>query len=228
MLKSKLLSLILVIAVIFSACLTTGENRHIKPVNSEANAPVKDPRPHYLEQAEASFQKGKELILAGDIDGAVYYFDRVINILLDTEEAAKTFNHQEYIEHYTRRISEIELSYLKDRSLSSGTIEEHEAFLDEVISTPLFPPSAQEIQIIQEKMDHQGPQYTIPITINSRVVSFIKAFRGTRKKNIRNALNRSVEYIDEFKRIFKEQGLPGDLAYLPLTGVWSPGGLGGG
>jgi len=216
MLKSKLLSLILVIAVIFSACLTTGGNRHIKPVNSEANAPVKDPRPHYLEQAEASFQKGKELILAGDIDGAVYYFDRVINILLDTEEAAKTFNHQEYIEHYTRRISEIELSYLKDRSLSSGTIEEHEAFLDEVISTPLFPPSAQEIQIIQEKMDHQGPQYTIPITINSRVVSFIKAFRGTRKKNIRNALNRSVEYIDEFKRIFKEQGLPGDLAYLPL------------
>lgn len=216
MLKSRLLSLILVITVICSACLTSGGDRHIKPVNSEANAPIKDLRPHYLKQAEASFQKGKELILAGDIEGAVYYFDRVINILLDTEAAAKTFNHQGYIEHYTRKISEIELSYLKDRSLSSGTLEEHEAFLDEVISTPLFPPSAHEIQKIQEKTDHQGPQYTIPITINSKVVSFIKAFRSIRKKNIRNALNRSVEYIDEFKRIFKEQGLPGDLAYLPL------------
>jgi membrane-bound lytic murein transglycosylase D len=216
MLKSRLLSLVFVIIVIFSACLTRGGDRHIKPVNSEVNAPVKDPRPLYLKQAEASFQKGKELILAGDIEGAVYYFDRVINILLDTEEAAKTSNHQEYIEHYTREISEIELSFLKDRSLSSGPIEEHEAFSDEVISTLLFPPSAQEIQIIREKMDHQGPQYTIPITINPKVVSFIKAFRGIRKKNIQNALNRSVEYIDEFKRIFKEHGLPGDLAHLPL------------
>ena len=129
MLKSRLLSLILVIVVIFSGCLTTGGGRHIKPVNSEANAPVKDLRPHHLKQAEASFQKGKELILAGDIEGAVFYFDRVINILLDTEEAAKTFNHQGYLEHYTRKISEIELSYLKDRALSSRTLEEHEPFL---------------------------------------------------------------------------------------------------
>jgi membrane-bound lytic murein transglycosylase D len=216
MLKSRLLSLILVIAVIFSACATTGGNRHIKPASSEASTPVKDLQPNYLKQAEASFQKGKELFFAGDIEEAIYYFDRVINILLDTEEAVKVFNHQEYIEHYTREISEIELSYLKDRQQSSGPQEEHEAFLDEVISTPLFPPSAHEIQKIQEQMDHQGPQYTIPITINSKVVSFIKAFRTTRKQNIRNALNRSVEYIDEFKRIFKEQGLPEDLAYLPL------------
>ncbi len=216
MLKSRLLSLILVIAVMCSACLTSGGDRYTKPVNSEANAPVKDLRPPHLKQAEANFQKGKELILEGDIEGAVYYFDRVINILLDTEEAEKTSNHQEYLGHYTREISEIELSYLKDRALSSGTIEEHEAFLDKVISTPLFPPSADEIQKIKEKMDPPGPQYTIPITINPKVVSFIKAFRNIRKKNIQNALNRSVEYIDQFKRIFKEHGLPEGLAYLPL------------
>jgi membrane-bound lytic murein transglycosylase D len=216
MLKSRLISLLLVIVVIFSACLTSGGDRHIKTANHEANAPVKDLRPNYLKEAETNFQKGKELILTGDIEGAVYYFDRVIDILLDTEAAEKTSNHQAYLEHYTRKISEIELSYLKERSQSSGTLEEHEAFLDEVISTPLFPPSAREVQKIQEKMDHQGPEYTIPITINSKVVSFIKAFRGIRKKSIQDALNRSVEYIDEFKRIFKEQGLPEDLAYLPL------------
>ncbi len=218
MLKSRLLYLILVIAVILSACATTGGNRNIKPAAaaSEASTPVKEPQPLYLKQAEASYQKGKELFLAGDSEGAVYYFDRAINILLDTEEAAKAFNHQEYLEHYTREISEIELNYLKDRQQSSGPQEEQETFLDEVISIPLFPPSAQEIEEIQEKMDQQGPQYTIPITINSQVVSFIKAFRSTRKKNIQNALNRSVEYINEFKRIFKEQGLPEDLAYLPL------------
>ena len=216
MLKTRLLFLILVIAVICGACLTNGGDRQIKVVNSEANTPVKDPRPPYLKQAETCFQKGKELIIAGDIEGADYYFDRVISILQDAEETEKTFNHQEYLEHYTRKISGIEMNYMKTRSPSSGTVEEHEGYLDEVITTPLFPPSAQEIKVIREKTDHQGPQYTIPITINPKVVSFIKAFRGIRKKNIRNALNRSVEYIDEFKRIFKEQGLPEDLAYLPL------------
>jgi membrane-bound lytic murein transglycosylase D len=203
-------------ALICSACLTRRGEHQINPVNSEANPPVKDLRPHYLKQAQASFQKGKELILSGDIEGAVYYFDRVINILLDTDEAEKTFNHQGYIEHYTRKISEIEFGYWQDRWMASASVEEHEAFVDEVISTPLFPPSAHEIQKIQEKMDRQGPQYTIPITINSKVVSFIKAFRTVRKKNIQKALNRSAEYIDEFKRIFKGQGLPEDLSYLPL------------
>ena len=87
---------------------------------------------------------------------------------------------------------------------------------DEVISTDLFPPSIEEIEITLGKTGLQDPWGTIPITINPQVVSFIKAFRSTRKKNICNALNRSVEYIDEFKRIFKEQGIPGDLAYLPL------------
>lgn len=161
MLKSKQLSLILIVAVIYSACLTSGGDYQIKSVNCEANTPV--------------------------------------------------------IKHYTRKITEIELNYIKDRSPSSATVKEHEGYLDEVISTELFPPSAQEIKVIRETMDHQKPQYSIPITINPKVVSFIKAFRGIRKKNIQNALNRSVEYIDEFKRIFKEQGLPEDLAYLPLV-----------
>lgn len=152
--KSRLISLILVIVLIFSACLISGVDRHIKPVNSEANTPVKDLRPHHLKQAEASSQKGKELILASDVD--------------------------------------------------------------EVISPLLFPPSAHEIQKILENTFHRRPQNTIPITTNSKVDSFIRAFRSSRKKKIQSALNRSIEYIDEFKRIFKEQGLPEDLAYLPL------------
>jgi membrane-bound lytic murein transglycosylase D len=214
MLKNRLISFILFVVVAFSACSTTGGVRQLK--NTKTDAPVTDLRPNHLKQAETNFQKGKELLLTGDIEGAKYYFDRAINILLDTGPTSKTFNHRGYLDHYLAKISGIELSYLKDRSLSSRSIEEHEAFLDEVISTPLFPPSKLEIQQIQEKMESQEPEYSIPITINSKVVSFIKAFRSIRRKNIQNALNRSLEYIDKFKQIFKDMGLPTDLAYLPL------------
>jgi membrane-bound lytic murein transglycosylase D len=196
-----------------SGCLTKGGSRIKTAVDT--HVPVKNMDSEYLRQAEEYFRKGKELILAEDIDGARSYFDRVMDILLDTK-AINMANHQEYLNHYSREISEIELSYLEDQALSSENSEEHEAFLAEVISTPLFPPTANEIRKIREKMDQLKPKYTIPITINSKVVSFIKAFSSIRKKNIQNALNRSVEYIDEFKKIFKQYELPEDLAYLPM------------
>lgn len=60
------------------------------------------------------------------------------------------------------------------------------------------------------------PVYSIPITMNNQVWAFIKAYRGVRRQNIQNALNRSTEFIEDFKRIFREHGMPEDLAYLPI------------
>jgi membrane-bound lytic murein transglycosylase D len=214
--KNRLLLSILCIAVICGACSITGKKTGVKTRPAPGDTPASDTSPPYLQRAEDQFQKGKELLLAGDIQGAKAYFDKVINLLLDTAPATKAWNHKALLQQYLDKISEIELSYLKDQSLSSASLEKHEAFLDEVISTPLFPPSELEIRQIKEKMDRQEPQYSIPITINSQVVSFIKAFQKIRRKNIQNALNRSVEYIDEFKKIFKSQGVPEDLAYLPM------------
>ena len=216
MLKSRLISYLLCVVVGCGACSTTGGVHRVKEAAAGIDTPVQDVRPPYLKRAESNFQKGKELSLAGDIDGARYYFDRVINILLDTESASKTINHRDYLDYYITKISEIEFGYFKDRTQSPQDLNDHESFLDEVISTPLFPPSKLEIQQIQEELNAGEPQYSIPMTINSKVVSFIKAFQNIRRKNIQNALNRSVEYVDEFKRIFKEHGLPEDLAYLPL------------
>ncbi len=222
MLKNKLIRIftcIICIAAVFNACSLSGGKRLLKTENTPLdpdNTPVTEVRPYRLEPVESNFEKGKQRLLSGDLEGAKSYFDRVIDLLLDVDPASKTPGYQDYLYYYITEISGIELSYVKDRLLSSRTIEEHESFLDEVISTPLFPPSEHEIEQLQENLDLQAPQYSIPLTINSQVVSIIKSFRTIRRKNIQNALNRSVEYIDEFKRIFKEQGLPEDLAYLPL------------
>jgi len=216
MLRSRLLSYFLCLVVFFSACSTKVGVRQTRNSDTVMNETAKELLPPYLRRAESNFQKGKSLLLAGDVEGGRYYFDRVVNILLDMEGGSKTFNHRGYLEHYINKISEIEFSYFKDRSLSSENMDRHESFLDEVISTPLFPPSKLEIKQIQDELQGREPQYSIPITINSKVVSFIKAFQNIRRKNIQNALNRSVEYIDGFKKIFRDFGLPEDLAYLPM------------
>lgn len=99
---------------------------------------------------------------------------------------------------------------------TAENIEQQETLLEEMISIPHFKPTKQEVLQFKNNIDNEPPRYTIPITINSRVLSFIKAFKTIRRKGIQRALNRSVEYIEEFKRIFREKGLPEELAYLPI------------
>jgi len=96
--------------------------------------------------------------------------------------------------------------------------EEENSTAEEILSVPLVTPSINEIQKVHEDIDLNPSHsfYSIPITVNSTVVSYLKAFQSKRHKNIQNALNRSVEYIDDFKQIFREYGVPEDMAYLPI------------
>lgn len=96
-------------------------------------------------------------------------------------------------------------------------IEQQESsYMEDMLSAPTFYSPEEEVSQFRRKLEAERPSYSIPITINSSVLSFIKAFRTVRRENISRALNRSVQYIDEFKRMFKEYGIPEDLAYLPL------------
>ena len=58
--------------------------------------------------------------------------------------------------------------------------------------------------------------YSIPVIVNSQVVSFLKAFQTIRHEGIQRALDRSLEFIESFKEIFRKNEIPEDLAYLPI------------
>jgi len=59
-------------------------------------------------------------------------------------------------------------------------------------------------------------EFDFPIEINERVTSIIVAYMEKFKESFQEALNRSGRYLDFIKRVFRERGLPEDLAYLPL------------
>jgi membrane-bound lytic murein transglycosylase D len=170
--------------------------------------------PQYIQRAEQLFHDGETHFENGDIREARSNFDRAVDLLLDSGAGAKTSLEQTHINDLIHRISEIELDYLEESAGENAGA--HAAFIDEVVSTPLYTPSSIEIFRMREEMHRRKPAYSVPITVNSWVVSFIKAFRTVRRQNIQNALNRSVEYIDDFKRIFRSYDIPEDLAYLPV------------
>jgi membrane-bound lytic murein transglycosylase D len=145
--------------------------------------------------------------------GASACFDQSLDALLDA--AGDGPDRRGTLNEYVRKIADIELNYLKDKN--SPENGEHEAFLDQVIATPLFLPSEKDIQDLQQKVGAAAAiTYSVPVIVNSQVVSFLKAFQTIRHEGIQRALDRMGEFIGPFQEIFRRHGVPEDLAYLPI------------
>ncbi len=164
-------------------------------------------------RAEALFLSGKAALDKGDMGRARESFDRSLDVLLAAGEASA--GRDALLADLARRIADIELNYLKDKNGPENG--EHEAFLDQVIATPLFPPSEKDVDDLRQKVGEAAAvPYSLPVVVNPQVVSFLKAFQSIRHDGIQRALDRMVEFIGPFKEIFRGHGLPEDLAYLPI------------
>jgi len=170
-------------------------------------------KPAIVSRAENNFIKGKELLLDGNIDESKYFFDRTVDILMNADTSKPEI--KEYLISYIDAIAEIELEYLKGTK-NNYSKDKNNAFLDEVILTPLFFSSPKEIKRLKKKLRKNKLIFSIPIKINPRVVSFLKAFKNIKHDSIQRALNRSTRYINKFRKIFKKFGIPEDLSYLPI------------
>jgi len=58
--------------------------------------------------------------------------------------------------------------------------------------------------------------FDFPIDLNDKVLAFIGAFSGRSKEKIEASLSRGTKYIPMIHQVLLEEGLPLDLAYLPL------------
>ncbi|HSQ34586.1 MAG TPA: hypothetical protein VLQ89_01215, partial [Candidatus Binatia bacterium] len=176
--------------------------------------PAAAPNPHAapLSRAEACFLQGKTCLEKGDMPGARAYFDRTLDLLMDGAAAGGPAGETGIVlNDYIEKIAAIELNYLKDKN--SPDNEADGAFLDQVIATPLFLPSEKDILDLKQKVNEAAVvTYSIPVVINSQVVSFLKAFQTIRHDGIQRALDRMGEFIGPFQETFRSHGIPEDLA----------------
>ena len=201
MLKNNLVVLLLII-ILLSGC-STGIFK-TDPVESRLRGALK--------KADSFYLKGRSLLNEGKNDAASYYFDRALNILLDLVTADPS--NKEKANSYIRKISALELNYLK--YINDISTEKEKALIDEVINTRLFKPSQKDILKVKNLAVKSEPTFSIPVEINDKVVAFIKAFQSVRHQSIQNSLDRSGIYLKRFKTIFREAEIPEDLAYLPI------------
>ena len=145
-----------------------------------------------LARAESCFQQGKTCLEKGDMPGAREYFDRTLDLLMNSADSGgPSIDTGNILNDYMEKIAAIELNYLKDKNGPEN--EQQEAFLDQVISTPLFSPSEKDVLDLKQKVNETAVvTYSIPVIVNSQVVSFLKAFQTIRHEGIQRALDRSL------------------------------------
>jgi membrane-bound lytic murein transglycosylase D len=63
----------------------------------------------------------------------------------------------------------------------------------------------------------QGAVFDFPIDLNDKVLTWVNIFTGRLKGKIEASLSRGSRYLPMIRQVFAEEGIPQDLAFLPIV-----------
>jgi membrane-bound lytic murein transglycosylase D len=166
------------------------------------------------EQMEEAYQAGLEAYQAGRFDEAKEHFDHAVDIVLSSDvDLDEQPAFKKAFDEIVRNIADMDADLYNRDSEPEG--QENRSPLDELkdITTYLPPEEAEkERQKIQQVVGKIS--YDIPVVLNPRVLAYIEAFQTRLRDEFEAGLKRSGAYLPMIKKIFREEGLPEDLAYM--------------
>ena len=174
---------------------------------STVDAVVASARQHY-------FLGERELNL-GHLEKAKTEFDASLDVLMTYQaEREPDARIEAVIDELQEKIFQHEIAALRE---GDGFTEHpvEPAMIDELKSIDTFPAPDQETKK-QVENELKSVSYDLPVEVNDSVLSFIRIFQNSRRKEFLGGLIRSGRYLPMMKRIFREQGLPEDLVYTAL------------
>src|SRR5262249_44447213 len=189
------------------------------PVAHVLLPPAEDPVLTLISNSDAHFKAGKRELEQGHVEAAKQEFNRAINVLLESPYGART--EPRIREHFDRLVDRI--STYEIRALATGdgfTEKKYEpASIDELLAlsttfgTPAAPKELKDT--VQSDLDQN--KHDIPIPPNQRVLAYIELFQGRLHDFIEEGMRRGSKYLPMIQNVFRAEGLPLDLAYVPLV-----------
>lgn len=181
--------------------------------------PVEDPVVALIAQSDRHFRKGQLELEAGHVEGAKQEFDRAINVLLESPFGGRT--EPRIRDQFDRLVDRISTYEVKALAQGDGFTEKQldPASIDELlaVSATLVPPEVSAELKKAVTSDIQAGEHDIPIPLNERVLSFIELFQGRLHDFLETGMRRGSKYLPMIQEVFRAEGLPLDLAYVPLV-----------
>src|SRR5258706_14576869 len=187
-------------------------------IRVHAQAPT-DPVTTLIATSEQHFKAGQKELEQGHVDAAKLEFNRAVDVLLESTYGGRTEPRiREHLDRLADRFSPIEV-----RALEAGdgfTEKKYEpASIDELLamSATLGTPAATPGLKDAVQSDLLIGAHDIPIPLNQRVLSYIELFQGRLHDFIEEGMKRGSKYLPMIQNVFRAEGLPLDLAFVPLV-----------
>ena len=180
--------------------------------------PVDDPVQTLIATSERHFKTGQQELEQGHVEAAKQEFNRAVDVLLESPYGARTEPQiREFFDRLVDRISAYEV-----RALAEGdgfTEKKYEpASIDALLalSTTVVPPPTAPAGL-KQAVDSDPVVHDVPIPFNQRVLAYIDLFQGRLHDFIEDGMRRGSKYLPMIQNVFRAEGLPLDLAYVPLV-----------
>ncbi|BBB33645.1 dniR membrane-bound lytic murein transglycosylase D [Thermotomaculum hydrothermale] len=169
-----------------------------------------------IESALYYYKTGKMYSEIGYVEDAKTYFDKAVEFVYEQpDEVINNPEFKQFREDLINKIHFQETTLLAKGDAYSETEQDNDV-KDEILNDGDIKLSGEEELSEKKLIESSKVTYSFPVVVNEKVLAFIKAYSTKLKPVIQATLERSGRYIDRYKEIFREQGVPEDLAYLPI------------
>jgi membrane-bound lytic murein transglycosylase D len=170
-----------------------------------------------LATVEREFKAGQREWDEAHVEAARAHFDRALEMLLTLPGGARSEPRiAAAFDQLLDRISAYEVLALR---AADGVTEATSvpAAIDELLSATMFElPKAAATTAETVAADLARLPPGIPIVPNEKVLAVVELFQGRLRDFMQAGLNRGQQYLPMIQRVFREEGVPLDLAFVPL------------
>jgi membrane-bound lytic murein transglycosylase D len=188
----------------------------VVPVAPKVEPP--DPVAERLKSVEKEFASGQSELALGHLVGAREAFDRAVDLLLAAPGGARM--EPRFEPAYQRLLDQI--TALEATALREGDgfteVRSEPAALDALLNEPESA-RPQPLATTAERVaaDLARTPHDLSIPMNNKVLSYIELFQGNLHDFMAASLARGARYVPMIRDVFRDAGLPLDLAYVPVV-----------
>jgi peptidoglycan lytic transglycosylase D len=179
--------------------------------------PPADPIVALLAESQRHFEAGQQELAIGHLERARREFDRAINVMAESPFGARS--DVRLRQHFDRLVDQISAYELRALAEGDGFTEKRTepASIDVLLELSAAAPTTASAATTETvSSDLESTEHDVPIPLNARVLAYIELFQGRLHDWFAAGLQRGARYLPMIQNVFRAEGLPLDLAYVPL------------
>jgi membrane-bound lytic murein transglycosylase D len=178
-------------------------------VNTSANDPVLA----LIATSNRHFQAGVKELTQDHVEAAKLEFNRAVDVLLASPYGVHS--EPRIRDHFDQLVDRIG-TYQRGGAQAEGVTETTHELANQSVVAPSAPPPP----VVPEPKGAAQPteaEHDIAIPLNRRVLNYIDLFQGRLHDFIEEGMKRGSKYLPMIQNVLRAEGLPLDLAYVPLV-----------